>query len=396
MSATTVIGETTSDLNATSTQTLSARILELENALELTEAIIESSPVGQVMIDESGAIVVVNRVALEMFGWDRSELMGKQLEVLLPNRFGSQHSVLRSSFFDRPTSRTMGVGRELFGVRKDGSEFPVDVGLTPLELGGKVYALSGIADITLSKQAEANLKTANEKLLQSNAELEQFAYIASHDLQEPLRKIASYAQLLQEDYHESLDDVGRNYLDIVINGADRLKRLTTDLLTYSRINTQGRKIQTTSSADALECAIGNLELVIDETNTQISFGEMLDVLADESQLVMLFQNLLGNAIKFRGQRTPQIHVDCSQRDDMAVFRITDNGIGIEKEYFERIFRIFQRLHNRREYEGTGIGLALCQRIVTRFGGCIRVESTPGEGSTFEFEIPFAIPRKECV
>lgn len=234
--------------------------------------------------------------------------------------------------------------------------------------------------------AERRSRAAAEMLERSNADLERFAYVASHDLKTPLRVITGYAQMLDRRYRDKLDDEANEYIAFLTAGTKRMYRLITDLLHYSRINSQAKPLQPTSAARAADIAMSNLKAVIEETGATVSVGSLPTILADESQLSSLFQNLLGNALKYRDpSRKPEIRVEAIRlSNSLWRFAVKDNGIGIEAEHFERIFVIFQRLHAESVYEGTGIGLALCQRIVSRLGGRIWVESSPGEGSTFYF------------
>ncbi|MCA9241155.1 MAG: hypothetical protein KDA37_13185, partial [Planctomycetales bacterium] len=243
------------------------------------------------------------------------------------------------------------------------------------------------------RRETAALTLANEKakklamlLSKSNEELEQFAYVASHDLQEPLRKISSYCQLLEEEQSDRLTEEGKGYLKVVTSGADRLRRLVQDLLVFSRITTHGRPLAATNAEACFELALDNLEIAIRESNARITHDPLPKVLADEGQLTQVLQNLIANAIKYRSQAAPTIHVGVLAQGEACEIYVEDNGIGIEQRFHERIFRVFQRLHNRRDYDGTGIGLSLCKRIVERCGGSIRVESTPGEGSRFAFTL----------
>ncbi len=242
----------------------------------------------------------------------------------------------------------------------------------------------GISQLELAKQA---LQSKTEELGRSNAELEQFAYVASHDLQEPLRMVASYTQLLARRYRGKLDSEADEFIGFAVDGATRMQTLIRDLLSYSRIMTQGHALQPVDTRLAFDTACGNLQKSIEESGGAVSVGTLPTIHADATQLTQLFQNLLGNALKYCNERAPQIHVDAKPADNGWLFSVADNGIGIEAQYFERIFQMFQRLHTREEYSGTGIGLAICRRIVERHGGRIWVESQPGRGSTFLFAIP---------
>jgi len=237
-------------------------------------------------------------------------------------------------------------------------------------------------------RAEVHLAEKAQELARSNEELEQFAHIVSHDLQEPLRMVTSYLQLLEQRYKGQLDEDADDFINFAVDGAERMRTMIEDLLAYSRVGTRGKPFQPTDTDVALDQALANLQIAIEESNAEITGDDLPTVTADESQLIQLFQNLIGNAIKFQKEdASPRIHVDAERVGDMWHFSVADNGIGIDSDDAERIFQIFRRLHSREEYEGTGIGLAVCKRIVERHGGRIWVESEPGEGSTFFFTIP---------
>jgi PAS domain S-box-containing protein len=252
---------------------------------------------------------------------------------------------------------------------------------------GSIAEIQGIGfDITERKQAEEALARQTEELRRSNRELEQFAYVASHDLQDPLTMITSYLQLIEQRYRGRLDADADELIAFAVDGADRMKALIGGLLAYSRIGTRGREFWPIESSYALDQVKQNLQAAIETSGTLITSSALPRVHADETQLVQLFQNLIGNAIKFNRSRPPQIHVHAWPGEGETVFSVKDNGIGIDPEFSEEIFEIFQRLHPRDEYNGSGIGLAVCKKIVERHGGQIWVESQPGEGSTFYFTI----------
>jgi len=253
--------------------------------------------------------------------------------------------------------------------------------------------LLAIEDITERKRAERELKQAEalkqaiEALELSNRDLEQFAYVASHDLQEPLRMVSSFTQLLAKRYRGKLDKDADEFIAYIVAGAKRMQALINDLLTYSRLDTRGESFGPIDSEAAFNQAVANLRVAIKEGEAVITHDPLPPLIADNSQIVQLFQNLLGNAIKFHGKEPPRIHVSARQENNEWVFSFRDNGIGIAPECFDRVFVIFQRLHGREEYPGTGTGLAICKRIVERHGGRIWVESELNKGSTFYFAIP---------
>jgi PAS domain S-box-containing protein len=245
-------------------------------------------------------------------------------------------------------------------------------------------------DVTELKRQEEALIEYSEELQRSNAELEQFAYVASHDLQEPLRMVASYCQLLQRRYKDKLEDDANEFIGFAVEGANRMQRLINDLLSYSRVGRKGGDPETMAFADLARSALTNLQSAIAEGGAQITIGEMPQIRGVRLQLVQLLQNIIGNAIKFRREDVvPRISITAEREDAMWRFTVADNGIGIEKEYLDRVFLIFQRLHERSKYPGTGIGLAIAKKVIENHGGRIWIESTPGQGSRFNFTLPAA-------
>lgn len=237
------------------------------------------------------------------------------------------------------------------------------------------------------KRAEQELGERAEELSRSNHELETFAYVASHDLQEPLRMIASYTQLLARRYQGKLDADADEFIGFAVDGANRMQQLIQDLLAYSRVTTQGKTLELVESQKACDDALANLRRSIEDCDAVVKVENLPPVFGDATQLSQLFQNLIGNALKYRNGSKPEVHVAARPEPNEWVFSVRDSGIGIEPQYFERIFQMFQRLHSRKQYSGTGIGLAVCKKIVERHGGRIWVESKPGAGSTFLFTIP---------
>ena len=236
-------------------------------------------------------------------------------------------------------------------------------------------------------QAEESLKQQAKELARSNTELGQFAYVASHDLQEPLRMVTNYVKILAEDYQGKLGEDADRYINYAVDGATRMKRLIDDLLAFSRVGTKGKPFEATDCNDILKGVIAHLEAAIEDSGAVITHGDLPTVMADATQLTQLLQNLVGNGIKYSGKRSPRVDISVENKGDEWIFSVRDNGIGIAPHHYERIFEMFQRLHHRSEYPGTGIGLALCHKIVDRHGGRIWVQSEIGKGSTFYFSIP---------
>jgi light-regulated signal transduction histidine kinase (bacteriophytochrome) len=259
--------------------------------------------------------------------------------------------------------------------------------LSPLTNADGVLVTAAIRNIAVRKAAEAHLRETVDELRRSNEELAHFAYVASHDLQEPLRMVSSYTQLLSNRYGDQLDSEAREFIAFAVDGANRMQRLIQDLLAFSRVGTQGHELVATSAEEALDRALIDLRAAIEESGTVVTHDALPVVLADPVQLTQLFQNLIGNGIKYQDVRVPEIHVSVAADGPASwAFSVRDNGIGIAPEYFERIFGMFQRLHGRGEFTGTGIGLAICRKIVERHGGTISVASNRGEGTTFRFTL----------
>ncbi len=273
--------------------------------------------------------------------------------------------------------------------RADGSTFPVQIDVVAVRDASDqpLFRVATVQDISERRKHIAELGRRTTELFRSNTDLEQFAYVASHDLQEPLRAVAGCVQLLRKRYAEKLDDRANEYIEFAVDGASRMQRLIDDLLTYSRLGRKNEKRQVTDSAASLSTALANLSVGLQESQAIVTNDPLPMIATYSSQLTNVFQNLIGNALKFRNASSPRVHVGAIRHEAAWHFSVRDNGIGIDPQYFERIFGIFQRLHTRTEYPGTGIGLAMCKRVVEQHGGRIWVESAVGAGSTFHFTIP---------
>jgi len=240
--------------------------------------------------------------------------------------------------------------------------------------------------VTERKQMEERLKQITAELQHSNTELEQFAYVISHDLQEPLRMVSSYTQLLAKRYSDKLDNDADEFIAYAVDGTKRMQSLLHDLLEYSRVGTRGKPFGLVNCERIVEQAMANLKIAIEECGASVSYDVLPTIMGDEGQLVRLFQNMIGNAIKFRREEAPQVHISAKRMNNIVTFSVKDNGIGIDPQHSQSIFEIFRRLHTREEYPGTGMGLAICKKIVERHGGHISVQSQPGQGSTFYFSV----------
>ena len=349
------------------------------HALRESEArlrrIYNQTPVMLHSITCDGFIVDVSDYWSQHLGYDRDEIIGKPISDIL---FEDQDLLPETGFCHADE-----ISNHSFKLRKKNGDF-IDVLLSATTERGNdgeaVRSLTVMIDVT-------ELRRTQEELERSNAELQQFAYIASHDLQEPLRMVSSFMQLLQRQYKENLDDKAHQYVEYAVDGANRMSLMINDLLQYSRVKTKGKELSPVDGADALDMALSNLKSAIEDSSAAINVSPLPTVMADRLQLVSLFQNLVGNAIKYGKPGVPPV-VGISARQDgrQYVFSISDNGIGIPPEFHERIFSVFQRLHGTESYEGTGIGLAICEKIVTRHGGRIWLESEEGKGATFNFTL----------
>src|SRR5712671_1013894 len=356
---------------------------------ELFRRAVESSPSGILMVDESCKILLVNTETERLFGYGRDQMVGQPVEMLVPDRLHKVYTEQRVTYLRAPAKSVLGERGELYGRRQDGSEFPVEIGLNPIETASGTQTLISVVDITARKQAESAALEYTRELQRSNAELEQFAYIASHDLQEPLRMVASYTELLAERYRGKLDERADKYIGYAVDGARRMQRLIHDLLAYARVSSQAKPSQPTDTAALVASVVGMMSKAIESSKAEVVCENLPMVNGDELQLGQVFQNLLGNALKFHGDRAPRIQVraESMEKENLWRFSVADNGIGIDKENGGRLFQMFQRLHTREEYEGTGIGLAISKRIVERHAGRIWFDSAPGQGTTFYFTLP---------
>lgn len=358
-----------------------------ETALQESESryrqIVELAEEGIWVIDNDAITTYVNHAMARMLDYSELEMLGQQL-------FDFMDEQAKQSANDLMDRRKEGIAeRHEFRLKsKHGKDVWTYMSSSPVmdEKGNLLSCCALVYNISDRKESEQQMLQLTEDLKRSNEELEQFAYVASHDLQEPLRAITSYTQLLAQRYQGNLDDKADKYINYVVDGAIRMQQLINDLLAYSRTG-RGQEFELTDCKGVVQQSLYNLQIAIAETKARVTCEEMPTIMVDEFQLVQLFQNLIGNAIKFCRENIPLVHIDAVKSKSEWLFSVRDNGIGIAPEYADRIFIIFQRLHSRREYSGTGIGLSMCKRIVERHGGRIWVESQEGEGATFYFTIP---------
>ncbi|MFG0330339.1 MAG: PAS domain S-box protein [Phycisphaerales bacterium] len=354
-------------------------------------AILASTLDPVVTIDSDGVIHSVSDSVERVLGWTPEELIGRNVRILMPEPHRSAHDGYLTKYRTTGQTNILGRARQFDAQHKDGRTIPIELSVSRVDIPGQTqpYFTGIIHDISDRLKAEAAIQERSEALAQSNRDLEQFAYVASHDLQEPLRMMRSFAQLLVRRHGDELEGEAKEFLEYIIDGADRMKQLIEDLLAFSRVNTRARPYAPVDLNDLADRVREDLEHLIHETGAQVRRRELPTVVGDETQLGLVLQNLFSNAMKFRrDEHRPIVETSATKTTDGWEIRVTDNGVGISPRHHERVFDIFERLHGR-EVAGTGIGLAICKRIVERHGGRIWVESEGSEGATFHFTIPDA-------
>ncbi len=386
--------------------------MSTEKPSQLEETLFEFAPDAILLVGARGRILRVNPQAELLFGYSAKEIEGELIEVLIPERFRARHVGLRDGYSEAPRPRRMAASQELWARHKNGREIAVEVALGPQRSNQGSSVVCIVRDITERQMAQKalqkahdelehrvdvrtqELSEANAALARSNRELQDFAYVASHDLQEPLRKIQAFGERLTTQV-AGLDDTAKDYLGRMQNAAARMQRLIQDLLAFSRVTTKAAPFETVSLDQILSEVLSDLEVRIEETGAKIEAERPLaTVQGDPTQFRQLLQNLLGNALKFRDpSRAHVVRIagrllkDEATRKDWYELEISDNGIGFEPRFTERIFGLFQRLHSRDDYEGSGVGLAICRKIADRHGGRLTAVGRPGAGATFTVVLP---------
>ncbi len=353
------------------------------------KGLLQAAPDGILVCDSKGRILLANEQIERMLGFAAEELIGQEVEVLVPSYIRPHHAALRDGYFENPRRRPMGIGLDLVANRKNAAPLPVEISLSMFAMDGAPCAIAVVRDVTESRRLDRELRRNNLELQRSNEELEQFAYVASHDLQEPLRMVSGYTQLLQRRYADKLDSDANEYIGYAVDGVKRMQALINDLLTYSRVSTRSKPFTTVDLGDVVKQVQSNLEVALQEVDAVLQVGPLPRLVGDPVQLTQLLQNLVANALKFRSEeaaRRATVSIAAVYEAPFWHLSVADNGIGIDPEYADKIFVIFQRLHSRERYPGTGIGLAICKRVVERHGGKIWFESVLGQGTTFHFTL----------
>lgn len=358
---------------------------ELQESEARMGAVVDTAVDGIIVIDERGLIDRFNRAAERMFGYAADEIVGENVSVLMPSPDREQHDGYLHRYVETGEKKIIGIGREVVGMRRDGSTFPLDLAVSEMNIGGRRMFTGIVRDITERRRADERQARLIHELEVANEELKNFAYVVSHDLKAPLRAIGSLADWLSTDYADKFDEEGKEHMRLLISRVHRMDGLIDGILQYSRV---GRVREATVPVNLNELINEVIDLLAPPASITILVPAGLPTItAEQTRLQQVFQNLLGNAIKYMDKPEGRIEVACAARPGEWEFAVSDNGPGIEERHFERIFQLFQTLAPRDRVESTGVGLALVKKIVEMYGGRIWIQSKPGHGSTFFFTLP---------
>ncbi len=362
---------------------------QLEERSGRLNTILKMAPDGILSVDMNGIIRSVNESILQIFGYKEKQLIGQNIEFLIPKKYHQQHKKDVSKYAKMGKAKVMASGREVYGVGSDGQQIPLEIGLSRTIMPDKSFeVVATVRNISERKEAELEKENLVQKLIESNAELEKFAYVASHDLQEPLRMVRNFTGLLKKRYEDQLDEDGKKYIDISYSAAARMQDLVEDLLEYARIGEESEQYKDINSNKILEYVLANLKENIRGSQAKITYKNLPSFHGNPVRFSRVLQNLIGNGLKYQPKdNVPEINISAEDKGDKWLFLIEDNGIGMKPEYCEQIFQPFKRLHGKGEYSGTGMGLSICRKIIENLGGKIWAESEEGKGSKFYLTVP---------
>jgi len=367
---------------------------ELAQTRAMFEGLFEYAPDAILIVNRKGRIIQANKQAESLFGYTREELLDMDHDVLVPERFRAEHLEDRKEYISAPHIRHMGTGLELYGRRKDGSEFPVDIALGPMPMRDDIVALAVVRDFTERKKSEEQILALNKKLNDNvvqleaaNKELEAYSYSVSHDLRAPLRHMSGFAERLQKRLADNPDEKTHVYINSIIAASKKMEQLIDDLLSFSQIGSSEMQKRKVSLNAIVKGAVSEIQAEQKERKIRWEINELPDIIGDSALLRLVIVNLLSNAVKFTSSRPQaEIRIGCKDEEDAFTCSVADNGVGFDMKYADRLFGVFQRLHTQSEFEGTGIGLANVQRIISRHGGRVWAEGTVGRGATFYFTL----------
>ncbi|OUR63243.1 hypothetical protein A9Q74_01805 [Colwellia sp. 39_35_sub15_T18] len=373
------------------------RTSELTASEEEYRAVVENAVDGLITIDEQGRIEKFNASAQKMFGYADTEVIGSNIKMLMPEPYHGEHDGYLKNYHDTSVKKIIGIGRYVEGKHKDGRVFPIELSISEMLFANSKKFSGIVRDISKRIALEKEREKFIDELTDSNEELERFAYVCSHDLQEPLRMIRSFSEKLQEHIADDLknDAKGQKYFNFVTDGASRAQTLITDILAYSSISSDTQILERVNIESLINVIRTNMLANQEVNKGKITFEPLPELQGNKTQLLQLFQNLINNGMKYqKPEQIPHVHISAEDAGEHWTFIVKDNGIGMEERHFKKIFEVFQRLHRRSQFAGTGVGLSICKKVVERHGGTIWVNSKKGFGSTFYIKLLKPTPIKE--